>query len=85
MAAPLDEKEFAALEAAYRRSLFTILSHSIFLFVCCVAAVLLRRMFNMPPALLSTVFIVALLLFGADFVRFVNIRRKLQQAREDLS
>jgi hypothetical protein len=85
MPAPLDEHDLAQLEAAYRRAWFTIVGHSIFLFVCCAAAILLRRMFGMPPALLSMVFIVALVLFGADFVRFVNLRRKVLQAREHLS
>ena len=32
--------ELAALEAAYRKSLWTIIGHAVFFFVCCAAAVI---------------------------------------------
>lgn len=76
--------ELAALEAAYRKSLWTIIGHAVFFFVCCAAAVILRRMFKMPPALLTMVFVVALLLFGGDFLRFLSYRRQLRRRRESL-
>lgn len=86
MAAPQDNiSDLATLEAAYRRSLFTILGHAVFFIVCCTVAVILRRMFKMPPALLTVVFIVALLLFGGDVLRFLSYRRRLRRLRETLS
>ena len=77
--------DLAKLEAAYRKALVTIISHTIFLVVCCVAAVLLRRLFKMPPALLTVAFVVALLVFGGDLVRFLSYRRQLRQRREENS
>lgn len=76
--------ELATLEAAYRKSKWTIIGHAVFFVVCCTIAIVLRRMFNMPPALLSVVFIVALLLFGGDLLKFLSYRRKLGKMREDL-
>jgi hypothetical protein len=80
-----DISDLATLEAAYRRSLFTILGHAVFFIACCTVAVILRRMFKMPPALLTVVFIVALLLFGGDVLRFLSYRRRLRRLRENLS
>ena len=77
--------ELATLEAAYRKSLRTIIGHSVFFLLCCTVAVVLRRLFNLPPALLSVVFIVALLLFGGDIFRFLSQRRRLREMRENLS
>jgi hypothetical protein len=77
--------ELATLEAAYRKSLRTIIGHAIFFVLCCAVAVIARRMFKMPPALLTVVFIVALLLFGGDILRFMSYRRRLRRIREDLS
>ena len=73
--------ELAAAEAAYRKSLFTIIGHTVFFVACCAVAVIARRMVKMPPALLTVVFIVALLLFGGDLVRFLSCRRRLARLR----
>jgi len=86
MVAPHDDvSNLAALEAAYRRSVFTLIGHAAFFIVCCTVAVILRRLFKMPPALLTVVFIVALLLFGGDILRFLSYRRRLRRIRETLS
>jgi hypothetical protein len=77
--------ELATLEAAYRKSLRTIIGHAVFFIICCTVAVILRRMFKMPPALLTMVFVVALLLFGGDILRFLSYRRRLRRIRESLS
>lgn len=77
--------ELANLEAAYRKSLFTIIGHAVFLIACCVVAVILRRMFKLPPALLTVALVVALLLFGGDLLRFLSYRRRLRRARESLN
>jgi len=74
-------EDLAAAEAAYRKSLFTIISHTLFFVACCAVAVIARRMVKMPPALLTVVFIVALLLFGGDLLRFLSCRRRLAQLR----
>ena len=77
--------ELATLEAAYRKSLRTIIGHAVFFIICCTVAVILRRMFKMPPALLTVAFIVALVLFGGDILRFLSYRRRLRRIRESLS
>lgn len=79
---PAATEDFATLHAAYRKSLFTIIGHSVFFVVCCAVAVIARRMFKMPPALLTVVFAVALVLFGGDLIRFLRHRRHLQRWRE---
>jgi hypothetical protein len=40
---------------------------------------------NMPPALLTVVFFVALILFGGDLLRFLSHRRKLGKLRAELT
>ena len=82
---PDELKDLAALEAAYRKSLFTILGHGLFFVLCCVLAVILRRLLKMPPALLTVVFVVALLLVGGDLIRFLRYRRQLRLRREALA
>ncbi|MGH7958980.1 MAG: hypothetical protein ACREH8_18495 [Opitutaceae bacterium] len=77
--------ELAALEVAYRKSRRTIIGHAVFFVLCCTVAIILRRMFKMPPALLSVVFFVALILFGGDLLRFLSYRRRLRRTRENLN
>ena len=75
----------ATVEAAYRKALWTIIGHGVFFAVCCTVAIIARRMFKMPPALLTVVFFVALLLFGGDLWRFVSCRRRLRRLQEENS
>ena len=82
---PADLTDLAALEAAYRRALFTILGHGLFFVVCCIVAIVARRLFKMPPALLTVVFVVALVLFGGELFRFLRYRRQLRLRREGVS
>jgi putative Ca2+/H+ antiporter (TMEM165/GDT1 family) len=77
--------ELATLEVAYRKSLWTVIGHAVFFVVCCTIAVILRRLFKMPPALLTVVFAVALVLFGGDIWRFFSYRRRLRRMRESLN
>jgi hypothetical protein len=72
----------ATLEAAYRKALWTIIGHSVFFVVCCVIAIVARKMFKLPPALLTVAFFAALILFGGDFWRFISYRRRLRHLRE---
>lgn len=67
---------------AYRKARFTLIGHGIFFVACCAVAVVARRMFKMPPALLTVVFAVALLLFGGDILRFIRTRRQLRRLQE---
>jgi hypothetical protein len=76
------ELSLAQLEAAYRKSLWTIVGHGVFFIACCTVAILARRAFKMPPVLLTVVFFVALVLFGGDIWRFFSCRRRLRRARE---
>ena len=77
-----ETEDLAALEAAYRKSFWTIIGHTVFFVGCCAITVLARRMFNLPPALLTVAFLAAVLLFGGDFWRFISYRRRLRRLRE---
>jgi hypothetical protein len=74
--------DLAKAETDYRKARFTIIGHGIFFVACCTLAVIARRMFKMPPALLTVVFVVALLLFGGDLLRFLSTKRRLGRLRE---
>jgi hypothetical protein len=76
-------EDLATLEIKYRKSLWTIIGHAVFFVACCAVALIARRMFKMPPALLTMVFLVALVLFGGDIWRFLSYRRRLRRAREE--
>ena len=76
-------EDLATLEAAYRKARWTIIGHGVFFFVCCAIAVIVRGMTKMPPALLTMVFLVALILFGGDIWRFLSCRRRLAQFHEE--
>jgi hypothetical protein len=76
---PEEINEFTTLHTEYRRSLFTILGHSAFFVACCVVAILIRRMLKMPPLLLTAAFVVAVVLFGRDFLHFLSCRRRLKR------
>jgi hypothetical protein len=78
----LENSDPAAIERAYRKALWTIIGHAIFFIVCVVIAVVARRMFKMPPALLTVAFFAAMILFGGDFWRFLTCRRRLRRLRE---
>ncbi len=75
-------EDLATLERVYRKSFWTIVGHGVFFVACCAIAIIARRIFKMPPALLTVVFVVALLLFGGDLWRFLTYRRRLRRARE---
>lgn len=72
----------AALVTAYRKSRFTMICNGAFFIGCCVVAVVVRKMIGMPPALLTVVFAVALVLFGGDILRFLALRRRYRQLLE---
>jgi len=69
----------AAIVSAYRRSRFILICNGVFFFVCCAVAVIVRKMVGMPPALLTVVFAVALVLFGGDILRFLALRRQYRK------
>jgi hypothetical protein len=74
--------DLAAVQAEYRKWFWTVIGHTIFFALCIIAAVALRRMFRMPPALLTVPFFIALLLFGGDLLKFLSWRRRLRALRE---
>ncbi len=76
-------EDLETVEAAYHKALWAIIGHAIFFVGCCVIAIVARRMFKLPPALLTVAFFAALVLFGGDFWRFVSYRRKLRRLREE--
>ena len=68
---------------AYRKSRFTIICHAIFLALCVGATILARRMMGLPPQLLATVIIVALVVFGRDIMTFFHLRSRVAQLRRN--
>jgi cytochrome c biogenesis protein CcdA len=81
----VSESEFAAVVQAYRKARWTIVGHAVFVVVCCVGVVMLRRAFRLPSALLGVVFIVALIVFGGDIMKFFRCRDRLRRLTEDQS
>ena len=63
----------------------SVLLHLAFVVVCCVGAAVARQVMGLPPALLSAVLIVALLLFSPDIFRFMVLRNKVLRLRAELS
>ena len=78
---PATRDELERSEQAYRRSRRTVLGHVVFLGVCCTAAFLLRRTFRLPSIFLFTVFVVALLAFAGDIMKFLHCRHELHRQR----
>lgn len=75
-------EDLPTVEAKYRKAFWTIIGHTVFFVGCCAIAVMARKMFKMPPALLTVAFFAALILFGGDFWRFLSYRRRLRRLRE---
>lgn len=81
----MNDDEIASLQAAYRRALFKLVFHLIFIVICCLIAAFLRQAMGLPPAFLSAVLIVALLLFSPDIFRFLVLRNKVNSLPKDNS
>jgi ABC-type transport system involved in cytochrome bd biosynthesis fused ATPase/permease subunit len=77
------DDEIAATERAYRKAMIKLIVTLGFILLCCIVATGLRGMFGLPPALLSAVLIVALLLFSPEIFRFLTLRNKLQHLRQE--
>jgi uncharacterized integral membrane protein len=71
--------EIAEVEQAYRRARWTLIGHMVFLLACSLGAMVIRRFFKMPAAVIGTAIIVALLLFGGDVMRFFRCRDRLRR------
>lgn len=77
------DADLEQLWQAYRASRRTMWAHGLFLAACVVLVVVIRRIFNLPPQVLATVFIVALLVFARDIMQFMRLRSKILQATQD--
>jgi hypothetical protein len=75
------EGELEQTLVAYRKSRFTIICHAIFLGLCIAATVIARRIVGLPPQLLTTVIIVALVVFGKDIMTFFHLRSRVARLR----
>ena len=80
---PPSAEELASVERAYRRALFKLVINLVFLVVCCIGATVARQMFGLPPAFLSVVLVLALVLFSPEIFRFMVLRNKLRSLREE--
>ena len=67
------------LRRAYRRALWTLVGHGVFVAACVAVAAVARRMFRLPPALLGIALIVALIVFGGDIMRFLRLRDQVRR------
>jgi hypothetical protein len=76
------EDDVAVIQQAYRKARWTLLMHFIFVAACSIVAILLRRMFALPPALLGVAFIVALIVFGGDVMNFLRCRDRVRRLNE---
>ena len=71
--------ELDELDRAYRAARFKVILHAIFVGLCCLATLMLRRFFRLPPAMFGVVIIVALLVFAGDIMRFFRLRDELRR------
>jgi hypothetical protein len=73
-------REEERLEAvkAYRRALWKLAAHALFVGSCVVFAVVIRRTFKLPSAMLGLALIAALILFSGDIMRFLRARERLK-------
>jgi uncharacterized integral membrane protein len=71
-----------ALLAAYRRAIWKLIGLAVFAVLCVAIVFFARRMFKLPPAVLTLPLIAALILFGADLWRFFRLRNAVQRMRE---
>lgn len=76
-------EDLAQIEMNYRKSRRTVLGHFVFLLVCCLVALSLRRFFGFPPILAWTVFLVAGVVFARDIGNFFLLRYKVIRLRLD--
>src|SRR3954462_15206501 len=73
------------LEKAQRRAKCTLIGHAIFVFLCCFAALMLRKLLRLPPQLAWTVFAVPLVVFSGDIARWMWRTRQLNRLRAKVS
>lgn len=79
MSAP--EEDPAEIERAYRRALFKLILHLGYVFLLCIGAFAIRKAFGLPPAFLTIVLVLALVLFSPEIFRFMVLRAKVQRIR----
>jgi hypothetical protein len=79
-----DPQNFVDLDRAYRAARFKVITHLIFVVVCCGGALILRRFFRLPPLMIGIVLIVALLVFAGDIMRFLRLRDQRRQRQAAL-
>lgn len=77
----LTDDEIEQTLRAYRKSRFTMICHAIFLGLCIAAVVAGRRMMGLPPQVVATVLIVALIVFGKDIMTFFRLRSEVAKLR----
>jgi membrane protein YdbS with pleckstrin-like domain len=75
------EEEIAQVEKAYRRATFKLLINLAFLVACCIGAMVVRNMVGLPPAFLTVVLVLALVLFSPEIWRFMVLRHKVRALR----
>jgi hypothetical protein len=73
------------LEKAQRRAKRTLIGHAIFVFLCLIAALILRKLLRYPPQLAWTVFAVPLVVFSGDIARFLWRSHNLNRLRAKVS
>lgn len=80
----MSASEFEQVMQAYRRSRWTMIGHAVFLGVGLLAIVLARRLVGLPPQVIATVIIVALVVFGRDIMKFIQLRSRVSELRSRL-
>jgi hypothetical protein len=73
------EAEHLEAVQAYRRALWKLAAHALFVGGCVIFAVVIRRTFKLPSAMLGLALIAALILFSGDILRFLRARERLKE------
>lgn len=73
----------AEIEAAYLKARRAVIYDVIFVLVCLVVAMVIRRMLSYPPVLTWLVFAVPAVVFAGDFIRMMYYRFRLSRLTSD--
>lgn len=79
---PHPEDDPEEIRRAYRRARFKLFLHLGYVFLLCLAAFSIRNAFGLPPAFLTIVLILALVLFSPEIFRFLMLRNKVRALEE---
>lgn len=74
------EPTIAEAERAFRQARRTVFGHVIFVGVCCVLALIFRKLLHLPTVMIGAILIAAFVVFANDIIRMFLRRHQLKRA-----